>query len=640
MKYIFAIDETGNFSFDEKANSYVCGVLISKSENELKQKYKEAYQSFFPNRLVPDTKEQLIGKEQEHFHFAKLFNNQKEICKTELLPLANKIYISSGKPLLFANNQNYWQIAVTAVITQLLKQQKFDRDDALEIQIDFRADKVWGTINETSPDFLAYHNILKNQFELIIKPYKDTLNIPISILFASDTSSFFVNLADIVCGIVKQHKEVNSIKCPCEKVMGNSNPALLIANNPLAALVTIFQELLNNGVSNNTALMSTILERCRKEQNLYNQVWEIFYSFLKFQIKERFENNHFSKLNEINSLFLKEFNRNFQKINSDKTLDIATLFVEFASHNGEHILPFSNDFFLNILNDNHNESRILRKWEKWISYELRSAQILFNSYEFDTIESRFESLWNQQESIIKSIPFAEIKDEHTTAIIGTLAQSYAYKGKMDKAIEYFELSLEYATRSNAQAYFYLLTCHLLKQDIPKVYHYFELHTLTKAQDFQNKKEKNIWSLLAYAKLRALELYTNGSSNLPEIISNEVEPNSYPYPLLLKWQALALILENKTENKERIISLLTQALETLLQDRNGFTIQTLSIPIIQLFALIDNTNPYHAQYSRLIREWSEQSLPFKGFIENSDFLQSLKNDKDAWYRAISLPFIYS
>lgn len=640
MKYIFAIDETVNFSFDEKPSSFVCGVLISKSEGEIKKQYQKTYAEFYPQRSAPQCTAELIGKEQENFHYNKLNSSQKEICKKYLASLVDEVFISTGKPLLFANNQNYWQIAVTAVITQLLKHQKFEKDDVVEIQIDYRADKVWGTLNESNPDFLSYHNILKNQFGQLLKPYQKSLQLQINTIFVSDTKSFYVNLADIVCGLVRDKKLNPNEQCPCEKVMGSINPAAILHTQPLAALVGIFQELLTDGNSNNMALIKNILEKCRKDESLYFQVWESFYSFLKFQIKQRFQSDSFSKLYETNQLFLNEFKQHYPKINSEKSLELITLFIEYASHNGEIVLPFEPDFFLQILNADTQESRLLRKWEKNISYELRVAQILFNAYEFDTLENRFETLWEQQEKIINTIPFSNPKDENTTAIIGTLAQSYAYKGNIDKAIEYFELSLTYSAKSKAQTYFYLLSCYLEKQEIEKVYHYFELQTSVTPEKFATQNAKDIWGQLSYNKLRALEIYKKGSSTLPELITPVTENTFYPYPLVLKWQGVALMLENLNGNKEKIKELLLAALAALLQEQNGFTLKTLSLPIIQLFALVDNSNPYHAAYNRYLNEWTRQSEPFKVLIKKSAILGDIKNEKSIWERAMALPFIYS
>ena len=111
-KYRFAIDETGSFTMAENDKSFVCGVLISQNELTIKQKYQQAYKEFELGAAPNDTKSII---ETEAFHFNSLSDDKKRICRELLLPLADKIYVSKGKPALFANNQNWWLVAVTVV---------------------------------------------------------------------------------------------------------------------------------------------------------------------------------------------------------------------------------------------------------------------------------------------------------------------------------------------------------------------------------------------------------------------------------------------------------------------------------------------------------------------------------------------
>lgn len=638
MKYTFAIDETGSFTFDRKQKSFVCGVLTSKTENELKQKYQAVYQQIYNVRTAPNTTEVLIGSEM--FHYTKLIPYQKSICKTELLPFAEKIWISTGIPLLFANNQNYWQIAVTAVITGLLNSYNFESGDEIDILIDFRKDIVWGTVANTQPQFLQYHQILKEQFEKLIQPFQKSRGLKINITFVSDTKSFFVNLADIVCGLVREEKEIETIKCPCEKVFSEANPQQIYKNNPLAALNIIFQKFIKDGDSSNFPLIKTILESNRADDETYNHIWDGFYSFLKYQINHRYEEGNLHQLISIKELFLSEFKNHHSKITSDKQLDFLTLFIEYASHNGETQHPIEHNFVLKMINENQNESRLLRKWEKWISYQLRTAQINFNAYDFDTAENSFTDLWSQQEAITKVIPFDNKKDEHTVAILGTLAQSYAYNGKLKVAAEYFELSSESTVKTSAQTYSYLFACYFGLENLDKSMEYFEKLAGCKAEEFYLSKNKGVWQLLAYTKLRALELYMLKATQLPEVLPQRNAKTAYPYPLLLKWLSVALFIEDKEKNKKRISEYLTQGIKELLNEPNGFTIKTLALPLIQLFALVDNSNPYHGQYHKLLAELAKDNEHFKNFIEKSDCLHSIKNNTDYWKRVNALPFIYS
>ena len=636
MKYTFAIDETGSFNFDAHDKSFVCGVLISNTENTLKQKYQQIFKQFFPDKEVPNNAEGLIGSGV--FHYKDLASEQKEICKNNLLPFAEKIFVSTGKPLLFANNQNYWQVAVSAVITKLFKEQVFQKEDKLNILIDFRAGKVWGTIAEGQPEFLKYHNILKQQFEKIIQNYRVSLGIEINIKFVSDTKSFFVNLADIVCGIVRNDESISTIKCSCERVFSGEDPVTLVKTNKIAALAVIFQEVLNNKFGN-IGLIKDILKNSRNNEEQYNQLWDLFFNFLKYQIKQRYTTENFAKIKEIVALFLAEFKTHYTKIAAEKQLELATAFTEYISHRGEIAEPLSKEFVEQLFNENA-ETRATRKWEKWISYHLRTTQIQFNSYHFDEARTELETLWDKQEKMIKAIGFAE-KDEQTTAIVGSLAQSYAFVGYIDEAIDYFKESSKFAIKSSSksQSYSYLLTCFFIKQDVENVRVYFEKQTSKNPEEFINQKEKDIWSLLSYTKLRALELHINKKTDLPEILPDN-KHTTYPHPLVLKWLSVALYLEDATANQEKIKEYLTQGIKELLKGTNGFTLKTLALPLIQIFALVDNNNPYHAQYNILVAALERECATFKLYTDENTILNNIKNDTDVWQKATALPFNYS
>ena len=239
MIYNFAIDETGKFEFNTKDKSFACGVFTNSNEKTLKQKYQEVFKLFYPDMEVPINTNDLIGNKKFHFSDIKT-NEHRDICKDKFLHLADKIYVSNGKPLLYANNQNYWQIATSTIIIQLFKDIIFQKGDILNIYIDYRAQIVWGTFEGTE-SHNEYHKILQSQFESLVKDYRTSLSIEINIYFKNDTDSFFVNFADIICGIIRTNKEVNTIKCSCESFQTGVNPSKILNSNPISALNTIFE---------------------------------------------------------------------------------------------------------------------------------------------------------------------------------------------------------------------------------------------------------------------------------------------------------------------------------------------------------------------------------------------------------------
>ncbi|MDD4848570.1 MAG: hypothetical protein PHR53_07400, partial [Bacteroidales bacterium] len=423
MKHILAIDETGSMTMSADDKSFVCGVLISSNELTIKQKYKQAYEKMKLGTPAPNQMENLIGNKQ--FHFSEMENFQKNICRELLLPLADKIYVSKGKPTLYANNQNWWLVAVSVVISEFLKDETFESNDEVEILIDNRSDNTFGLIeddNGNTIDFYAYHKILKEQIERSINTIAKAYNIKLNIKFKADTASFYINLADVVCGFVRidrNHIKQSIIECPCSKFMSGNNPALFVDNNPMVALTLIFQEV-SNAKLNNIGFTAQVIEKLRNNAEYYSLAWDMFYDLVKTKIAERTTNSVLIGIKPFVDIFITEFNHNKTYLSGSKCLELMVLFVEYFSHIGQTESPCKKEDFIKYLqNENEkSETRLLRKWEKLVSFSLRNVQILFNAYNFSEAIADLETLWEEQEKIIKSTSafIGTEKDEPTTAI--------------------------------------------------------------------------------------------------------------------------------------------------------------------------------------------------------------------------------
>lgn len=668
-KHILAIDETGRFSMKSDDKSFVCGVVVSKDFSEIKKAYQKTYSDFdFPEPVPEDIKELLSDSGVENgdkarYHFNKLEEWEKAFCKNNLMPLVDEIVRSDGKPALFSNNQNWWLVAVTSVVRQFLKSREFKDNDEIEVFIDGRKDEVWGMVyekgetledlseNDRRDRYYKYHNNIKQQIENNVKAYVPK-TVKFKMEFNSDTSNVYVNLADLACGFVRTDsknipQKITSISC--KSFMDGNDPVLIAKDNPTAALSIIFQEAFNNDLRN-AHLVETLLKTLRKESDNYVFVWDMFYDFIKSKIDERASESSLVKIKEFVNIFLNEFkNVAHNYLPTNKYLDNLVLFVEYSSHSGEIEMPLSREFFLDCLKktDRNSETRLLRKWEKMVSFTLREAQIYFNAYNFSEINERVENIWEQHEKLIGNISDIicddDRKDEPTTALIGTLAQSYAYNGDYDNAIEYFNMSLEYSVKSKNRTYSSLFTIYHRNKDLENARRYFELQNdVTPEQYYANKKYGDAWKLLSYCKLRALEMYLNGKTELPHIELSELSSYNceYPFPLVMKWTAIALYIEDKVKNKVAIEKLLNEAVANLLDKENGFAINTLALPLIQCYALLSKQNPYHAKYNNLLSEFVKKSGYFAKYVENTTALNDINNSGDIWERAMLLPFIYA
>ena len=658
-KYVLAIDEFGKFEIGTK-NSFACGVVVEANELTLKQAYQKVYKEFgFPEPVPNSTNELLQTKEdindKARFHFNKLTDSQLEICKNNLLGFAKKVYVSKDKPTMFANNQSWWLIAVVVVIERFLNDYPFEEGSEVEVWLDCRSDKVWGVLQEDVEElgFASYHNTLKQQIERRVQNYAANKGVTLKISFKSDTSSFYINLADLVCGFVRTDRAAigaEIVETSCRMFTEKVDVVKMANQYPLSALNCIFQEVLNE-IYLNIPQANNIIRHLRQDRDEYVMAWDSFNEFVKLKIESRSTASSLVKAKQLIDCFLEEFsNTKGQCLKGEQRLEMVTRFVEYYSHIGEVNVPIDDAMFDDLLKsvDSNSETRALRRWEKKVSFVLRQSQIYFNGYNFEGFRQTIEQCYSQHERIINSIEVlkdeqGKVKDEPTVALLGTLAQTYAYIGDIDQAEEYFILSKEYAIKSNAITDSYLFCLHHCKGDIEACRTDFEaVSKKTPERYAEDKKFEDLWTLLLYCKLRALELHTNGKTALPciDLKSLSSYNSEYPFPLIMKWEAIALWIENATANKQIVEKYFSDAINNLLSEDNGFAIKTLALPIVQCYGLVNNRNEYHARYNQIVEQLQRQSQSFASYVKSSDVLQSITNKEDLWQRALSLPFIYS
>ena len=658
-KYVLAIDEFGKFAIGSK-NSFACGVVVEANELTLKHAYQKVYKEFgFPEPVPNSTNELLQTKEdindKARFHFNKLTDSQLEICKNNLLGFAKKVYVSKDKPTMFANNQSWWLIAVVVVIERFLNDYPFEEGSEVEVWLDCRSDKVWGVLQEDVEElgFKSYHNTLRQQIERRVQNYAANKGVTLKIYFKSDTSSFYINLADLVCGFVRKDRAAigaEIVETSCRMFTEKVDVVKMANQYPLSALNCIFQEVLNE-IYLNIPQANNIIRHLRQDREEYVMAWDSFNEFVKLKIESRSTASSLVKAKQLIDCFLEEFsNTKGQCLKGEQRLEMVTRFVEYYSHIGEVNVPIDDAMFDDLLKsvDSNSETRALRRWEKKVSFVLRQSQIYFNGYNFEGFRQTIEQCYSQHERIINSIEVlkdeqGKVKDEPTVALLGTLAQTYAYIGDIDQAEEYFILSKEYAIKSNAITDSYLFCLHHCKGDIEACRTDFEaVSKKTPERYAEDKKFEDLWTLLLYCKLRALELHTNGKTALPciDLKSLSSYNSEYPFPLIMKWEAIALWIENATANKQIVEKYFSDAINNLLSEDNGFAIKTLALPIVQCYGLVNNRNEYHARYNQIVEQLQKQSKSFASYVKSSDVLQSITNKEDLWQRALSLPFIYS
>ncbi|MEE1259579.1 MAG: hypothetical protein U0K66_05275 [Paludibacteraceae bacterium] len=661
--YVLAIDETGGFMtspFDNQKwiKSFSCGVcFIDKTEEDIKNIFVKLYNDF--NGCSPNTNDLKSILRNEAFHSNKLSEDKLIKCKDAFAPIIDKAFSSKDKPSLYANNQDWWLTSVVVVIELFLDSYKFQSNDTIDIFFDGRKDTTWGALDEnTSPYdpnndqqwdiYKQYHKFLKDQIWNYISPIMTHRGLNIKLYYGQDSNNAGIAVADIVTKLVarglskKQFIEGIPVETrSCRQINNLNSPEKLFENDQIIEAYTTILHELENDDNKHIGMVSTILNKLNQQEEDYAIVWSLFYDFIKNRIEER-KLESSQQLVEIFTGELKkilpEWSNKVKGLKELNCTDFIILINEYSSHLGiATSMPFSFDEFEKY--NNKYEGRLLRRWENKIRFNLRAAEICFNGYDFKTIQESMSDLCDKQDKLREMLDGE--KDNHSSAILGTLGQAYAFLNETSNAESKFKRSLEISDSKKGQTYSYIFTiCHKIG-DVEKCKEYFRLSTGIEASDYLSKLEEDRsrnFNLVSYEKLRALEIKKNGRTDLPRFdIENHSDlGNEYPIPLIKKWVAISLYLENKEENKGLIMSLLNESAESCIKGK-GIAIRAMAIPMFQCISLIGSTN---SQYEKFINDLANECPGFAEYAEAVPNIKTLDNKLDIWDRALLLPFYYA
>lgn len=665
--YVLAIDETGEFLTSpfytlskNKRKSFACGVcFIDKSEQDIKDVFSGLHHAFFGVAPISNDIKDILGEKNKNFHSKNLDSSKLSFCKDAFMPFIDNIFCSDGLPSLYANNQDWWLTSIVVTIELFLDNYDFKDFDDITIMFDERKDSIWGVLDQNTAPYTpqnfdknnpnigqkkifdGYHHFLIGQIYKYLDPMIKHRNIDgrINIRFGGDSRNPEIAVADLAAkwitnGLIPKTRYKSR---QCKEISNYKSPEHLFQNQQyVESFSTILHELENKNTKH-VSMVSNILNALETSDD-YSILWSLFYDF----IKNRIDYRSLDVSKTLVEVFTREL-KNILPVWNDRIelkelscTDFIILINEYSSHAGAISMPFSADEFEK---SNETENRILRRWENNIRFYLRAAQICFNGYDFKTISKEMASLWNKQKQVIKLL--GEGNDSHSSSMIGTLGQAYAFLGDDATAEIIFNEGLSTSNSKKEQTYSYLFTIYHKKRDVKRCYELFKLSSGFEAKDYlsqwENDRSKK-FNLVSYEKLRALELKTNGKTELPRFdIENHKELKSeYPVPLIKKWSAISLYLDNKDKNKNLIKDLLCEATIDLMK-ANGFAERSLALPIIQCASLVGFRGD---QYVELFNALTKESDGFANYAKSTPGIETLDNDLDIWDRALLLPFYYA
>jgi hypothetical protein len=390
-------------------------------------------------------------------------------------------------------------------------------------------------------------------------------------------------------------------------------------------------------------LFSDIMKGAYADVHTYVEAWKIVLDTCEYALDNRGEDSQLiDRVFKLEPELQNEYARVEGLKDVHLLMDIWRVLEKVSSHRGDtncKVLDYVDSFWKK---GGQEIGSTLDRWKSYLQTKLIGAQIPFNGYDFASVSDRMEPLLDCHEKLC-GLPFpfenATVDDE-LAALLGTCGQAAAFQENLDDAISCFED--DYANSSEGwksmPASFMVTVLHR-KQDFESACAWFEKQTGGDSFESFGKtlsSSSDKWLMINYFKILVLAQMQerNVEPIIPDLESWNIQ-NSYPWPLVLKWAAFALMLSGQGE---RGVELLDTA-HKLLQ-KGGFTIKTLSLPILQMLYCVTEDEQYEAAYKELLENLTASCKMFKAYVENHSESFALDKDKGLWNAAMILPFNYA
>lgn len=664
-KWYVGIDETGDFSTvgSEKSykNSFAAAVITRCDHKKLSDLYRQAYKDLKFGKLENNFN---ISQVLERFHYYRKHHipgctdEQKQYLLKHFRPHMQAVIRSIGRPILPANQQDWWLRAVSAVIRGFFRLEMVQNGDEVRFEIDRRARKVLGLQEsrdgEEQGSAKKYHQLLKEQIEEEFRERTQSRGIRFTLEFCSDDQSPLVNLADLACGFVKDEmlggNHIHSV--PCSSLVEAGDVADLLKINANAAMEAVLSKVAEGNFSQ-AVHVPAIFSELSKDKLAYSNVWnEIHYLYSEYLEARGQIPDILAHLDRLRDELEKELKQpRYKEIVSEKQqIDfLLDCLIGLDTHLGA-----TEDRYgarcLNLL-QKQNTERLSDHWESYLRLFIRRAQFDFNAYRFEQVLQDLEPLRTTQDRLYEllsaamQLPDGDSKtpDRSLAEIHGTLGQAYAFLGRWDDATleleEDFTLADE-GSRSKPASYLFCVYLHQKNQE--QCRSWFKKQVDVKPSEFLDgwlsTKRGSSWALLSYLRLRGLELELGGT-DLPALDPANLqgyEKADYPWPLILKWAAFGLFNEGK---KDEAKALLRQALKRL-EGSSEFTRRTLALSHYQMLGLLRTDAKLRSDYKALLEKLMEAGPGFAKYVESHNLGKIWDDGRTMWERAMCLPGYYA
>ena len=661
------IDESGVFTYynTKGKHSFVCAAITQESPDELKEKFANLFYMMKGREHRNDW--ELLS----YFHAMERSNDDNNTIFSNLKNSVYKAVVSKGRPLVLCNPQHWWLSGVMSVLRQIVMLDEIKTGDTLDIFLATRSMNVVGLFvnnyennsQEEGASWKRYHEILQGDLLRWIKAVdKKVLNIYLHCVPANESGS--VTLADQTVGMVWKnctgylgnkvcytecadfYEMYNVESSASDRPLGNTNENACKRFMEESNYLTALQFWLRAFFAKENIpfkLFSDIMKGAYADVHTYVEAWKIVLDTCEYALDNRGEDSQLiDRVFKLEPELQNEYARVEGLKDVHLLMDIWRVLEKVSSHRGDtncKVLDYVDSFWKK---GGQEIGSTLDRWKSYLQTKLIGAQIPFNGYDFASVSDRMEPLLDCHEKLC-GLPFpfenATVDDE-LAALLGTCGQAAAFQENLDDAISCFED--DYANSSEGwksmPASFMVTVLHR-KQDFESACAWFEKQTGGDSFESFGKtlsSSSDKWLMINYFKILVLAQMQerNVEPIIPDLESWNIQ-NSYPWPLVLKWAAFALMLSGQGE---RGVELLDTA-HKLLQ-KGGFTIKTLSLPILQMLYCVTEDEQYEAAYKELLENLTASCKMFKAYVENHSESFALDKDKGLWNAAMILPFNYA
>ena len=654
------IDESGSFDYTNKQDkSFVCAALTQMSADELENVYTLLFKSE-NKRAHTDMKDLLC-----FFHAMEFKDAKKERVFNGLKDCISKVMISKGRPVVVGNPQHWWVAAVMTVLRSALESDLIKNGDVVDIAVATRS--VAHTYSENifaSKDGQEYKEWgnYRNDIEKQLKKWIATVNkknVKITLVCKSAKENLFVVLADQAGGMINLDQEkflgsskIDVIQCGDARIPSSDMCMELLENDDVVLALQLWLQVFLAKENIPFKMFHDIMDKAFSLKNDYVNVWKTVLDSCEYALDNRGDSpqlidrvfkltcelqNEYKKVEKMNPAQRAELG-----IDVHLLKDIWRVLAKISSHHGDttcDVLDYVDCYWDSC---GQEIGSTLDRWKFYLQTKLIGAQIPFNGYDFASVSNRLDSLLDCQEKIYElPFPFKNpAVDDDYAALLGTFGQAAAFQGDLDEAITCFEE--DYACSSDGWKLMpasFLVTVYHRKSDYEQACAWFEKQTGgISFEDFGKtlSPKSDLWQVINYFKILALAQLDNRTVEIyiPDIESWDSQ-NSYPWPLVLKWGAFTLLLNDQAE---RGIALLEEAYRLL--QKGGFTINTLALPILQMLYCVTEDEGFEAEYNKLLQHLTSSCATFKAYVETHSELFVLDKNRNFGEAAMILPFNYA